>query len=499
VFFQTDFEGPTALKGWAGQARLEAGYKGGQSVCLEHAAGEPGSGAVIHIALPAEKMRGYMVYGSAMVKAENVSPKPMPWNGIKFMLAIDGPGGRSWPQARVDAGSFDWRRATLAGRVPADATEIVLYLGLEAVTGKVWLDDVKLFVGKPPVVARPRPAAGPAWKGHDLPRLRGAMVSPQIDEAGLRVLGQEWNANLLRWQLIRYVPPGQNPTLAEYDGWLEGELRKLDAALPLCEKYGLYVAVDLHSPPGGSPTVSRYVGSDDRLFTDRACQDKFVVVWQKMAKRYKGAKAVWGYDLANEPVEEFVEDGCDDWQGLAERAAQAIRAVDPGRTIIVEPPNWGGPGGLAEFLPLDVPNVVYSVHMYIPTEFTHQGVFGPGKAYRYPGEIDGKTWDKARLEAALKPVVEFQKAYGVHIYIGEFSAIRWAPEGSAGRYLGDVIDLAEANGWDWTYHAFREWQGWSVEHGADKGDPAPAAQPTDRQKLLGGWFARNRKPAWSGR
>jgi hypothetical protein len=105
-------------------------------------------------------------------------------------------------------------------------------------------------------------------------------------------------------------------------------------------------------------------------------------------------------------------------------------------------------------------------------------------------------WDRARLEAALKPVVDFQKACGARIYIGEFSAIRWAPDAGAQRYLKDVIDIFEANGWDWTYHAFREWQGWSVEHGTGKDDTKPAAAPTDRQKLLTNWFAKNRKPAW---
>jgi hypothetical protein len=88
--------------------------------------------------------------------------------------------------------------------------------------------------------------------------------------------------------------------------------------------------------------------------------------------------------------------------------------------------------------------------MYLPHAFTHQGVHGPGKAYRYPGEIDGKRWDKAQLEAALRPVVEFQRKYNVHIYIGEFSAIRWAPDDSACRYLADLIDIFEAHAWDWS-------------------------------------------------
>ncbi len=58
----------------------------------------------------------------------------------------------------------------------------------------------------------------------------------------------------------------------------------------------------------------------------------------------------------------------------------------------------------------------------------------------------------------------------------------------------DVIDIFEENGWDWTYHAFREWSGWSVEYGNDPKDTQPAAAPTGRQQLLRKWFAKNRKP-----
>jgi hypothetical protein len=117
----------------------------------------------------------------------------------------------------------------------------------------------------------------------------------------------------------------------------------------------------------------------------------------------------------------------------------------------------------------------------------------------YPGEIHGKRWDKATLVAALQPVIDFQRTYNVHIYIGEFSAIRWAPGDSACRYLQDVIEICEEHGWDWSYHAFREWQGWSVEHGGDRTDTRPAPQPTDRQRLLCEWFDKNEKPAWAQR
>ena len=43
-------------------------------------------------------------------------------------------------------------------------------------------------------------------------------------------------------------------------------------------------------------------------------------------------------------------------------------------------------------------------------------------------------------------------------YIGEFSVVCWAPEGSGEQYLRDVMELFEQRGWSWSYHAFREFQ-----------------------------------------
>lgn len=499
VIYQTDFEGPEALKGWLGSPNSGPGCQSAQSLFIERPVGSPVGSTIASVQLPVEKVRGYLLHFSAMVKAENVSEKPQPWNGVKFMAPIVTPAGRFWPQGAIGVGSFDWSRVVFPVRVPKDATQLSLYLGLESVTGKAWFDDIRITVRKLPFVPKPRGTTGPVYRGHNLPRLRGAMVSPSIDEESLRLFGKEWNANLLRWQLVRHTSQAKADPLDmnAYDQWLEGELKKLDAALPLCEKYGLCVVVDLHSPPGGRLIAGAYAGSNAGLFNNAECQRKFIEVWQRIAQRYKGAKAVWGYDLANEPVEDVVEEGLTDWQELAEQTAKAVRAIDPDHALIVEPPQWGNPAGLEEFRPLDVPKVVYSVHMYLPHSFTHQGVHGEWKKqYVYPGEIDGRFWDKAQLEAALKPAVDFQRMYGVHIYVGEFSAIRWAPDNSAYRYLKDLIDIFEANGWDWSYHAFREWSGWSVEHGADKNNTAPSTEPTDRQKLLREWFAKNKKPQW---
>jgi hypothetical protein len=493
VIFEESFDSPESLRRWgiaAPGVTLEPAASGSVLSVTRSPADGRGT-AVISTPLPVERLRGCRVRCEARVRAREVAQPPNPWNGIKVLLHTRSPSmGERWEQQNNLFGTFDWRTARFTTSLPDDLAEAQLILGLEETTGQAWFDEVRIAVLRGPrQPASATAATGPVFKGHDESRLRGAMVQPDITPESLRVLGSEWHANLIRWQLIRYVPPGGETTLDAYDAWLDSELAKLDRALPVCAQHGLRVVLDLHSPPGGSRTASGYIGSDTGLFTNALAQARFVQVWRRMAERYRDTKVIWGFDLANEPVEEELGDGCDDWQSLATRTAQAIRAIDPRRAIIVEPSPWGSAASIRNLDPLPVEGVVYSVHMYEPTAFTHQGIHGNSAGVRYPGLIGKVQQDRAALRAILQPVRDFQRRHNVHIYVGEFSAIRWAP--GAADYLRDCIELFEEYGWDWTYHAFREYDGWSVEHGPDRADRQPSASPTDRQRLLLEWYGRN--------
>ena len=230
------------------------------------------------------------------------------------------------------------------------------------------------------------------------------------------------------------------------------------------------------------------------MFYEKKYQDHFVKTWEKIARRFKGNPAVWGFDLVNEPVCSKPTAAGMDSLATQVRAAKAVRAIDPKTTIIIESENWDSPEAFAWLTPVNVPNVIYQVHMYVPHTYTHQGVNSPSAPITYPGIIDGKNYDKEALRKVLAPVREFQRAYNVHIYVGEFSAIRWAP--GAEKYLSDCISIFDEYGWDWSYHAYREWPGWSVEHEnlpADRDVHKPATTDTDRKKVLLGWFKKNEK------
>ena len=310
---------------------------------------------------------------------------------------------------------------------------------------------------------------------------RGVM-SPGGDmtEEAFRTLAG-WGATLLRFQMVRdWHGVDGNRDLAEYDRWLDGRLDHFDkVVLPLALQYGLRVVLDLHVPPGG-----RDAGAEGNLFYEPEFAEHFVELWRRIARRFRGRYGIYGYDLLNEPCHKREPaPGCA-WAELARCAAEAVREEDPFATIIVEPNLWAGPEAFADLEPLPMDNVVYEVHFYEPFEFTHQRVLGT-RPWTEPWPNAEKGWDRAFLETKLKPVRDFQLRTGARILVGEFSAVCWAPE--AENWVRDSIGLFEEYGWDWTWHAFREWPGWSVEHeGEDNASLRPSADNPRKRALLDG-------------
>ena len=310
------------------------------------------------------------------------------------------------------------------------------------------------------------------------PPLRGFM-SPSRDmtEDDFKTL-KSWDATLLRFQMVRdWHAVNGNRDLAEYDRWLDGRLDHLDkVVLPQALKNGLRVVVDMHVPPGG-----RDAGAEANMFYDAAYADHFVECWRRIAKRFRTRYCIYGYDLINEPCHKRKPlPGCDYWK-LQLRAAKAIRDEDPFVTIVVESNEWDAPATFAKLEPLPLGNVIYQVHMYEPFEFTHQRVLGTRPwAVGWPNAEKG--WDKEYLRKVLKPVRDFQLKHNARILVGEFSAVCWAS--NADGYLRDCVSVFGEYGWDWTYHAFREWPGWSIEHEGEDDKSLRLSPDNPRRRAL---------------
>jgi hypothetical protein len=486
VIFSDDFEDAAFTKrAWSPESAYAFTVgRTGAGVRVTEAA--PGGTRSISAAVDLTGNGGCLLALSAHLRTEGVEDDASDWTGAALYLKlVDGEGTITFHPAIPGEGTRDWWNAGILVPVPASVRSAAVVAGLEGSAGKVTLDNVRLEVARTPAdYPPPRDPSLPIDKGHALGMLRGAMVHPLLTPGDLRAFGGEWNANLVRWQLGA-ASPSADLNSPDFESALEAELALLDAALPECARSGLLVLVDLH-------TLSR------GLFDGVAVQDRFVAAWTTIARRYRHHPAVWGYDLANEPdgAHGAWGEGVALWETVAGRAARAVRAEDPARPIIVESVA-GVPAAFAHLMPLDdsIPGVLYSTHLYEPAAFTHQTLFGFPGGIPYPGYAAGEYWDAARLRTSLRPVRDFQEKYRAGILVGEFSAIRWAPQGSAYRWIRDAIDAFEAYGWDWCYHAFREWHGWSAEHTEDPDDLRPAAEPTDRELLLRGWMALNAKPS----
>ena len=433
---------------------------------------------------------GKCVTARIRVAARDLLPVPRRRHlGYKFMLSFrdTASGEMMWLGAPCLAGTFDWCKSTieidLRGRDPGPAT---LHLGIQDSSGCVRFDLSSLEIAEvaplfpddvstTPCRYSPRIAARPVGRGVMLP-------SEPCKEEDFRTL-REWGATLARYQMIRgWGKVGDNADIAEFSAWVDSKIdHLLRDVLPWAEKYGIDIVVDLHVTPGGVDE-----SRDTAMLHDPRFADAFVEIWRSIARRCKGQPRIWGYDLVNEPVQTLpAAPGCD-YLALQARAAKAVREIDPDTPIVVESNMACAPRTFSYLAPLDLEDVIYQVHMYVPTEFTHQGVYG-GQPIAYPNA--GRGWDREALRKALAPVSDFQLRHGARIYVGEFSAICWA-EG-ADRYLADCIALFEEYGWDWTYHAFREWAGWSVEHeGTCHADLHPSSDNPRKRALLDG-LSRN--------
>ncbi|MGN0853197.1 MAG: acetylxylan esterase [Kiritimatiellia bacterium] len=472
----------------AGEVRLGPhASRRGDLVTVDIPAGAPQSGQAT-LPLDLTPFEGKPFVATIRARGFGLSKPPEDWLGFKFMVSYKDArtGLPHWPGAAQKAGDFDWQTVRLVdNQTDVSRRQGTLTLGIQAGTGKVEFDLSTLDVRELPPLWPATNATHRCVYTPDvasLPPRRGVMLGHRLKEDDIRVL-RDWGATLARFQMShQWNTVGGNRDLAAYDRYIDGELDDLEKILGWAKTYGLQIVVDLHAAPG-----ARDADKDLFMCHDRKYADHFVATWRRIATRFANRPEIYGFDLINEPQQtKPALPGCDYWS-LQARAAEAIRAIDPKTPIVVESNCYDAPAAFAYLRPLALTNVIYQVHMYLPAEFTHQQVFNrnaPRTVYPDPA----RKWDIGYLRNALKPVVAFQKRHHAKIYVGEFSAIVWGQGADA--YIRDCIALFEENRWDWTFHAYREWSGWSVEHEAAEPWQQVPSQDNPRKRALLEGFRR---------
>ena len=147
------------------------------------------------------------------------------------------------------------------------------------------------------------------------------------------------------------VPLGYRLFMEDGEGitWVEEGFRLLDRLIDWCEKYKLYVIIDLHGAPGGQTGANIDDCIDDmpRLFMDQHNFDKGIALWERIAERYKDRWIVGGYDLLNEPLRPRRGERDTDLEYLIprlvefyEKAIAAIRALGDKHVFTLEGHHW---------------------------------------------------------------------------------------------------------------------------------------------------------------
>jgi endoglucanase len=200
--------------------------------------------------------------------------------------------------------------------------------------------------------------------------------STQLFDAASRPNGISFAPNS-KW------PQGMNLPLQN----LTSGVQVMDEVIRYGGSIGLRFLLDRHRPDASAQSPLWY--------TSQYSEGRWIADWQMLAQRYRGNTAVIGADLHNEPRRVPGNPnagacwGCGnpaiDWRLAAERAGNAILAVNPDWLIVVEGVDCFGPNGVVEPsqgadctwwggnlagagsypVRLDVPNkLVYSAHEY---------------------------------------------------------------------------------------------------------------------------------------
>ncbi len=212
------------------------------------------------------------------------------------------------------------------------------------------------------------------------PDEQGFLSAAAISRSEIQTIVTGWGANVIR------LPFNQDWVLRGRGGWSADAYRRaLDQVIIWASRFGAYTILDLQ----WLDTERVYGGN--RNFVAPLPNAESIELWTLLASRYRGEPAVL-YDIFNEPHDRLPDDPYPlnredgtlysgdvyrvtmaEWQPWARKLVTAIRDVNPESLIFVSGIDWGYD---LRGMPLDIPGLVYSTHVYPPRGDDWAGAFG---------------------------------------------------------------------------------------------------------------------------
>lgn len=216
--------------------------------------------------------------------------------------------------------------------------------------------------------------------------------------------------------------------------------QKLDWLISICEKYGIYVMLDLHGAPGGQ-SKNHCTGKAGRneLYENENMMNATVELWSVIAERYKDNKTVCAYDLLNEPQNNGGYDGDYSWSAESEEAVshtnkaydtlyKAIREIDKNHIISFEGV-WS-----TTVLPnpqeMGYENLLYQLHLY-----------------------DSK---KGMIRYRVDELKTARKDWGVAVVVGEYN------NHECEEYAQKKYEKNDISRIKWTYKTYNAGETWGI-------------------------------------
>lgn len=196
----------------------------------------------------------------------------------------------------------------------------------------------------------------------------------------------------------------------------------LDKAINWCEKYNIYVLLDMHAAPGGQ-TGDNIDDSDGYpwLLVDEGMKQKVTNIWTKIAERYADNATVIGYNLLNEPIPQYYDN--DNLKPLLEplykKITTAIRKVDQNHLVFLGGAQWE-----TDFAVFSKPfddKLVYTFHKYwMPPE-----------------------------RKAIQEYIDFRDKYNVPVFMGESGE-------NEDEWVENFRQLLDKNNIHWTFWPYKK-------------------------------------------
>ena len=250
-------------------------------------------------------------------------------------------------------------------------------------------------------------------------------------------------AQIARWGFDHVRLPIDYPVIQNPDGSMkEDGLRRVDAALALCDKYGLRAVLDLHKTQGFCFDADE---KEEGFFDSPRDQEKFYAVWECFARRYGDRSDRVVFDLLNEvTAREYLPA----WKRISRECVRRIRQIAPEVCILLGSYWWNSAKTLPELDPPYDQRVIYNFHFYEPHEYTHQGAYWMGpdfdRARRLKYEECGAS--EAWFEDFLRPALEKAAREGAELYCGEFGVIDVVPPEESLPWFRDLHAVFERHG-----------------------------------------------------